>query len=74
MVINRLLFQRSFSDGNILHESQFPLSKGLSKSNLSNQSKEVRKVLSESTAEMSICESDLQYSRYRNLYDRLEVY
>ncbi|MCD7462005.1 hypothetical protein HAX54_047572 [Datura stramonium] len=64
----RSLFQRSFSDGNILHESQFPLStrsigKRLSKSNLSNQSKEGSKVLSESTPEMSTCESDLTYSR-----------
>lgn len=69
MVINRSLFQRSFSDGNILHESQFPFStrsigKGLSKSNLSNQSKEGSKVLSESTPEMSTCQSDLTYSRY----------
>ncbi|MCE3215470.1 Phosphoinositide phosphatase sac4 [Datura stramonium] len=57
----RWLFQRSFSDGNILHESQFPLStrsiRRLSKSNLSNQSKEGSKVLSESTPEMSTCES-----------------
>ncbi|KAJ8562435.1 hypothetical protein K7X08_011726 [Anisodus acutangulus] len=65
----RSLFQRSFSDGNILHESQFPLStqsigQGLPKSNLSNQSKEGSKVLSESTPEMSNCESDLTYSRY----------
>ncbi|CAN4084925.1 unnamed protein product [Withania somnifera] len=65
----RSLFQRSFSDGNILHESKFPLStrsigKGCSKSNLSNQSKEGSKVLSESTPEMSTCESDLTYSRY----------
>ncbi|KAF3646807.1 Phosphoinositide phosphatase SAC2 [Capsicum annuum] len=63
----RSLFQRSFSDGNILHESQFPLStrsigKGLSKSSLSSQSNEGSKVLSESTPEMSTCESDLTYS------------
>ncbi|XP_060172346.1 phosphoinositide phosphatase SAC3-like [Lycium barbarum] len=62
----RSLFQRSFSDGNILHESQFPLStrnigKGLSKS---NNSKEGSKSLSESTPEMSTCESDLTYLRY----------
>lgn len=69
MVINRSLFQRSFSDGNILHESQLPLStrsigKGHSKSNLSNQSKEGSELFSESTPEMSTCESDLTYSRY----------
>ncbi|KAM3394870.1 phosphoinositide phosphatase SAC3 isoform X1 [Capsicum galapagoense] len=75
----RSLFQRSFSDGNILHESQFPLStrsigKGLSKSSLSSQSNEGSKVLSESTPEMSTCESDLTYSRYAQTVPTRQIF
>lgn len=75
----RSLFQRSFSDGNILHESQFPIStrsigKCLSKSNLSHQSKEGSKVLSESTPEISTCGSDLTYSRYAQTVPARELF
>ncbi|XP_019196769.1 PREDICTED: phosphoinositide phosphatase SAC2-like isoform X3 [Ipomoea nil] len=61
-------FKRSFSDGNILHESQSPIptrtfEKDFSNADFSYQS-QGSKVPSESTLEISTCENGLTYSRY----------
>ncbi|CAI9760554.1 unnamed protein product [Fraxinus pennsylvanica] len=65
----RSLFKRSWSDGNILHESHSPMStsninKGFPSSDFSSKSKGGSKMLSESSPEISTCESYLTYSRY----------
>ncbi|XP_022888769.1 phosphoinositide phosphatase SAC4-like isoform X2 [Olea europaea var. sylvestris] len=65
----RSLFKRSWSDGNILCESDSPMStsnvnKDFPSSDFSSKSKGGSKMLSESSPEISTCESDLTYSRY----------
>ncbi|KAG9457624.1 hypothetical protein H6P81_002132 [Aristolochia fimbriata] len=66
---NRSFFKRSLSDGNILCESNTPVSGGsIGKSKLSNSTLADKGVdskgLCESTPEISTCESDISYSRY----------
>ena len=65
---SRSIFKRSLSDGNILHECSSPISAANGKqekytnSVLHNESQE-KKILSESSPEISTCESDISYSR-----------
>ncbi|XP_073110089.1 phosphoinositide phosphatase SAC4-like isoform X2 [Elaeis guineensis] len=70
----RSFFKRSLSDGNILHGSNTPSScnvscKKLPKSALSDRKHQVgdAKGLSDSTPDISTCESDVSYSRSRNM-------
>ncbi|CAA3009313.1 phosphoinositide phosphatase SAC3-like isoform X1 [Olea europaea subsp. europaea] len=65
----RLLFKRSWSDGNILSESHSPTSTsktnmGFSSAGLSDKPKRECKMLSESTPVISASESDVTCSRY----------
>lgn len=75
----RSFFKRSLSDGNILHENITPASrskikKDLAKSVLSDRSEGEGAMLSESTPEISTCESDLAYSRYTRSMPRRELF
>ncbi|KAF8393685.1 hypothetical protein HHK36_021932 [Tetracentron sinense] len=66
----RSFFKRSLSDGNILCESNSPISatnagqKKHSNSALPERTQGGNKGLSESTPEISTCDSDISYSRY----------
>ncbi|KAJ4952223.1 hypothetical protein NE237_029055 [Protea cynaroides] len=66
----RSCFKRSLSDGNILCESNTPMSANVGQKKLSNLDLPTSmqgggsKGLSESTPEISSCQSDLSYSRY----------
>ncbi|XP_058079990.1 phosphoinositide phosphatase SAC3-like isoform X2 [Magnolia sinica] len=78
----RSLFIRSLSDGNILCESKTPVSstnvgqKKLSNSALSERTVQAatNKGLSDSTPEISTCESDVSYSRYTPSMTRRQLF
>uniref|UniRef100_A0A2P2MCG8 SAC domain-containing protein n=1 Tax=Rhizophora mucronata TaxID=61149 RepID=A0A2P2MCG8_RHIMU len=69
----RSLFKRSFSDGNILHGSESPFEATTVKQNkfsnsaLPDHSHGENSVLTESSPEVSTCESDISFSRYTPL-------
>ncbi|KAJ6995523.1 hypothetical protein NC653_018104 [Populus alba x Populus x berolinensis] len=66
----RSIFKRSLSDGNILRGSGSPLSamnvrqQKFCRSAFPDQFQEENNVLSESSPEISTCESDIAFSRY----------
>ena len=71
LILNfRSLFKRSFSDGNILGQSGLPMSttndkqEKFTNSTLPDQSQGGSHGLSESSPEISTCESDISYSRF----------
>ncbi|XP_061996668.1 phosphoinositide phosphatase SAC3 isoform X1 [Rosa rugosa] len=79
-------FKRSYSDGNILHPNSSPMSAPTVKQEkftnypvLPDQTQQ-SKILSESSPEISTCESDIAYSRYtpsmprRQLFGELQRY
>nr|XP_010917403.1 phosphoinositide phosphatase SAC3 isoform X1 [Elaeis guineensis] len=77
----RSFFKRSLSDGNILHGSNTPSScnvscKKLPKSALSDRKHQVgdAKGLSDSTPDISTCESDVSYSRYTPTISRRQLF
>ncbi|CAK9179659.1 unnamed protein product, partial [Ilex paraguariensis] len=73
----RSLFKRSLSDGNILRESHSPMSSSNFEkdlSDLSDRSRGGSKMLSESTPEISTCESDIAFSRYTPSMPRRELF
>ncbi|XP_052183932.1 phosphoinositide phosphatase SAC4-like isoform X2 [Diospyros lotus] len=66
----RSFFKRSLSDGNILRESSSPISNANIRQELCNstlsddQSQRGREILSESSPEISTCDSETTFSRY----------
>ncbi|XP_058215752.1 phosphoinositide phosphatase SAC3-like isoform X2 [Rhododendron vialii] len=76
----RLLFKRSLSDGNILRESSSPMSSTNMKKDLTNsafsndQSQGGSKILSESSPEISTCESGVTISRYTSSAPRRQLF
>ncbi|XWS70129.1 hypothetical protein CRYUN_Cryun03dG0022700 [Craigia yunnanensis] len=76
----RSLFKRSFSDGNILRQSGSPMSATNDKqvkftnSTLPDRSQGGSNCLSESSPEISTCESDMSYSRYTPLMSRRQLF
>ncbi|KAG5546956.1 hypothetical protein RHGRI_012851 [Rhododendron griersonianum] len=76
----RSLFKRSLSDGNILRERSSPMSsmnmkKDLTNSAFSNdQSQGGSKILSESSPEISTCESGVTISRYTSSAPRRQLF
>lgn len=68
----RSIFKRSMSDGNILRESSSPMSgTNIKQGNFPNSGlpdplQGERKILCESSPEISTCESDIAYSRFAN--------
>ncbi|KAF6154210.1 hypothetical protein GIB67_043100 [Kingdonia uniflora] len=77
----RSLFKRSLSDGNILCESRTPMSTtNIGQKKLDNPAMPERtegggsKGLSDSTPEISTCESDLSYSRYTPTMTRRQLF
>jgi hypothetical protein len=67
-VFSRSIFKRSLSDGNILQERDSPASatkeKHVSNSVLPDRSQGASNFLSESSPEISTCESDITFSRF----------
>ncbi|KAF6142271.1 hypothetical protein GIB67_030638 [Kingdonia uniflora] len=81
MQMKRSLFKRSLSDGNILCESRTPMSTtNIGEKKLDNPAMPERtegggsKGLSDSTPEISTCESDLSYSRYTPTMTRRQLF
>ncbi|XP_068663400.1 phosphoinositide phosphatase SAC2-like [Aristolochia californica] len=74
----RSFFKRSLSDGNILCESNTPVSGGsVGKSKFSNSAlmdKGTNKTLSESSPEILTCESDVSYTRYTPSMTRRQLF
>ncbi|XP_015888970.1 phosphoinositide phosphatase SAC3 isoform X2 [Ziziphus jujuba] len=76
----RSMFKRSLSDGNILRGSSSPMSVAnekpgkFSNSNLPDRLEGERKLLSESSPEISTCESDITYSRYTPSMPRRQLF
>ncbi|XVF35196.1 hypothetical protein REPUB_Repub18cG0124600 [Reevesia pubescens] len=76
----RSLFKRSFSDGSILRQSGSPMSATNDKkekfinSTLPDRSRGGRNGLSESSPEISTCESDISYSRYTPSMPRRQLF
>lgn len=71
--------QRSFSDGNILHESNSPVSRinikeDLSHSAMSADQSQDKKILSESSPQISTCESELTISRLASSDPRRQLF
>lgn len=71
LILNfRSIFKRSFSDGNILRQSGSPMSatndkqEKFTNSTLPDRSQGGNNGLSESSPEISTCESDISYSRF----------
>ncbi|KAI8553259.1 hypothetical protein RHMOL_Rhmol05G0001800 [Rhododendron molle] len=76
----RSLFKRSLSDGNILRERSSPMSSTNMKKDLTNsafsndQSQGGSKILSESSPEISTCESGVSISRYTSSAPRRQLF
>ncbi|XP_059431906.1 phosphoinositide phosphatase SAC3 [Corylus avellana] len=74
----RSIFKRSLSDGNILQESSSPVSatkeKHISNSVLSDLSQGANNFLSESSPEISTCESEIAFSRYTPSMPRRQLF
>uniref|UniRef100_A0A6M2F457 SAC domain-containing protein n=1 Tax=Populus davidiana TaxID=266767 RepID=A0A6M2F457_9ROSI len=76
----RSIFKRSLSDGNILRENHSPLStmnvkqQNFCRSAFPDQFQEENNVLSESSPEISTCESDIAFSRYTPLMPRRQLF
>ncbi|XWS72323.1 hypothetical protein CRYUN_Cryun02cG0030200 [Craigia yunnanensis] len=76
----RSLFKRSFSDGNILSQSGLHMSatndkqEKFTNSTLSDQSQGGSNGLSESSPQISTCESDISYSRYTPSMPRRQLF
>ncbi|OMO67110.1 hypothetical protein CCACVL1_20784 [Corchorus capsularis] len=76
----RSFFKRSFSDGNILRQTGSPMSATNSKqekfanSTLPDRSQVGNNGLSESSPEISTCESDISYSRYTPSMPRRQLF
>ncbi|XP_017697351.2 phosphoinositide phosphatase SAC2-like isoform X2 [Phoenix dactylifera] len=77
----RSFFKRSLSDGNILHESNAPLSCNVGRNKLPNSALSDRnhrlgdaKDLSDSTPEISTSESDVSYSRHTPTMSRRQLF
>ncbi|MBA0547734.1 hypothetical protein Golob_018879, partial [Gossypium lobatum] len=68
----RSLFKRSFSDGNILWQSESPVMAKNGKQEKSLNS--TLPGLSESSPEISTCESDITYSRYTPSMPRRQLF
>uniref|UniRef100_A0A5B6ZY46 Putative phosphoinositide phosphatase SAC3 n=1 Tax=Davidia involucrata TaxID=16924 RepID=A0A5B6ZY46_DAVIN len=76
----RSFFKRCLSDGNILHESSSPMSTSNIKMDLSNSVPSDNrlqgrsKILSESTPEISTCESEMTFTRYTPSMPRRQLF
>ncbi|KAF3439741.1 hypothetical protein FNV43_RR18019 [Rhamnella rubrinervis] len=76
----RSIFKRSMSDGNILRESRSPMSgtnikqENFPNSGLPDPLQGERKILCESSPEISTCESDITYSRYTPSMPRRQLF
>ncbi|CAK7352300.1 unnamed protein product [Dovyalis caffra] len=76
----RSIFKRSLSDGNILRRSSSPLSamnvkqQKFCSSAFSDQFQEENNALSESSPEISTCESDIAFSRYTPSMPRRQLF
>ncbi|KAJ4824555.1 actin cytoskeleton and mitosis protein [Turnera subulata] len=76
----RSKFKRSLSDGNILRERSSPVSAMSAKqhkfanSSIPDQFQEENNILSESSPEISTCESDISFSRYTPSMSRRQLF